>query len=44
MIPVFLDLRTALDSGDREVLWRFMSLKSMLEKLISLTQSLYAND
>lgn len=42
-ITVFLDLKAAFDSVDRDVLWRCLSLKGVPQKFITLLQSLYSN-
>lgn len=42
MNPVFLDLKAALDSVDRTI-FGTVSHGRMLEKLVSLVQSVYAN-
>lgn len=42
-ISTFFDLKTASDSVDWAAPWYYLSLKSMPEKFISLTQSLYAS-
>ena len=40
---VFLDLKAALDSVDREVLWQCLSLKGVPQKYINLVKALYSN-
>ncbi|CAH8629789.1 unnamed protein product, partial [Schistosoma margrebowiei] len=42
-IVVFLDLKAAFDSVDREVLWQCLSLKGVPKKYINLIQALYSN-
>ncbi|TNN20796.1 LINE-1 reverse transcriptase, partial [Schistosoma japonicum] len=41
-IVVFLDLKAAFDSVDREVLWQCLSLKGVPKKYINLVQALYS--
>ncbi|VDO65945.1 unnamed protein product [Schistosoma margrebowiei] len=40
---VFLDLKAAFDSIDREVLWQCLSLKGVPKKYINLIKALYSN-
>ncbi|CAH8658448.1 unnamed protein product [Schistosoma rodhaini] len=40
---VFLDLKAAFDSVDREILWQCLSLKGVPEKYINLVKALYSN-
>ncbi|CAH8631509.1 unnamed protein product [Schistosoma intercalatum] len=40
---VFLDLKAAFDSADREVLWQCVSLKGVAQKCINLVKALYSN-
>ncbi|CAH8613849.1 unnamed protein product [Schistosoma guineensis] len=40
---VFLDLKAAFDSVDREVLWQCLSLKGVPKKYINLIKALYSN-
>ncbi|KAH9588212.1 hypothetical protein MS3_00000127 [Schistosoma haematobium] len=40
---VFLDLKAAFDSVDREVLWQCLSLKGAPKKYINLIKALYSN-
>nr|CAX83711.1 endonuclease-reverse transcriptase [Schistosoma japonicum] len=40
---VFLDLKAAFDSVDREVLWQCLSLKGVPQKYINLVKALYSN-
>ncbi|VDO95660.1 unnamed protein product [Schistosoma margrebowiei] len=40
---VFLDIKAAFDSVDREVLWQCLSLKGVPKKYINLIQALYSN-
>ncbi|RUT72670.1 hypothetical protein DLK05_17160 [Ancylomarina longa] len=42
-IVVFLDLKAAFDSVDREVLWQCLSLKGVPKKYINLMKALYSN-
>ncbi|KAK4468373.1 hypothetical protein MN116_000167 [Schistosoma mekongi] len=41
-IVVFLDLKAAFDSVDREVLWQCLSLKGVPQKYINLIKALYS--
>ncbi|CAH8662896.1 unnamed protein product [Schistosoma haematobium] len=40
---VFLDLKAAFDSVDREILWQCLSLKGVPQKYINLVKALYSN-
>ncbi|VDO61486.1 unnamed protein product [Schistosoma margrebowiei] len=40
---VFLDLKAAFDSVDREILWQYLSLKGVPQKYINLVKALYLN-
>ncbi|CAH8485715.1 unnamed protein product [Schistosoma margrebowiei] len=40
---VFLDLKAAFDSVDREILWQCLSLKGVPQKYINLIKALYSN-
>jgi hypothetical protein len=40
---VFLDLKSAFDSVDRQALWQCLSIKGVPPKLLSLIQLLYTN-
>ncbi|CAH8507928.1 unnamed protein product, partial [Schistosoma guineensis] len=40
---VFLDLKAAFDSVDRETLWQCLSLKGVPQKYINLVKALYSN-
>ncbi|CAH8653059.1 unnamed protein product, partial [Heterobilharzia americana] len=42
-IAVFLDLKAAFDSVDREVLWQCLSMKGVPSKYITLLKALYSN-
>jgi hypothetical protein len=42
-VTVFLDLKAAFDSVDRDVLWRCLSLKGIPKKFTSIFQSLYSH-
>jgi hypothetical protein len=40
---VFLDLKSAFDSVDRQVLWQCLSIKGVPSKFLSLLKALYSN-
>ncbi|KAH9583147.1 hypothetical protein MS3_00000436 [Schistosoma haematobium] len=42
-IVVFLDLKAAFDSIDREILWQCLLLKGVPQKCINLVKALYSN-
>jgi hypothetical protein len=42
-IVVFLDLKAAFDSVDRQVLWQCLSIKGVPSKILSLLKTLYTN-
>ncbi|CAH8470968.1 unnamed protein product [Schistosoma haematobium] len=43
IMVVFLDLKAAFDSVDREILWQCLSLKIVPQKYINLVNALYSN-
>ncbi|KAH9577887.1 hypothetical protein MS3_00000542 [Schistosoma haematobium] len=40
---VFLDLKAAVDSVDRDILWQCLSLKGVPQKYVNLVRALYPN-